>query len=247
MDNLKTTKVLGVNFTNAKKDDILEYVVTKLTNKSRTKEDRFFIVTPNPEIVVRANRDSEFKSVLNSARISLADGVGIVLASKILGEAIQARITGVDFMEKLCVKIAKQPVVTGFLGGLPGVAEKAAYCLREKYPGLKVGYAYHTWEKTRLQDKKIDILFVAFGAPIQEEWMHKNIHKEDIFCAMGVGGSFDFISGRVSRAPEPMRKLGLEWLYRLLVQPWRWKRQLALISFIKLVIKAKLSSKTTSN
>lgn len=246
MSNLKRTEVLGVNFTNASKDDILEYVVAKLTDRNRTKEEKFFIVTPNPEIVVRANKDNEFKVILNSARISLADGVGVVLASKILGEAIQARITGVDFIENLCLKIAKQPVITGFLGGLPGVAEKTAHCLREKYPGLRVGYAFHTWEKSRLKDKKIDILFVAFGAPIQEEWMYENIQKQDIFCAMGVGGSFDFISGRVSRAPEPVRRVGLEWLYRLLVQPRRWRRQLALIAFIKLVLKAKWSSKTIS-
>lgn len=247
MNNLTTTKVLGVNFTNAKKDDILEYVVGKLTKRSKTRKGKFFIVTPNPEIVVRANRDENFKNVLNSAEISLADGVGVVIASKILGEAIQARITGADFMENLCLKLSKQPVITGFLGGVPGVAEMAAECLREKYPGLKVGYAYHTWEKKRLQDKKLDILFVAFGAPIQEEWMYEHIQKEDVFCAMGVGGSFDFITGRVSRAPEAVRRLGLEWLFRLLVQPWRWKRQLALLTFMGLVIKAKFSPKTTSN
>lgn len=247
MSDFKTTKVLNVNFTNAKKDDILEYVVRQIIKKDKTDADKFFIVTPNPEIVVRANSDKKFKNVLNSAKISLADGVGVVIASKILGEAIQARISGVDFMENLCLKLSKQPVTTGFLGGLPGVAEKAADCLREKYPGLRVGYAYHVWEKSRLQDKKLDILFVAFGAPIQEEWIYEHIRKEDIFCAMGVGGSFDFITGRVSRAPEVMRMLGLEWLYRLLIEPWRWKRQLALFTFMKLVLKAKFSPKTTSN
>lgn len=247
MKNLKTTNVLGVNFTNAKKDDILEYIVEKISRKNKTRADKFFIVTPNPEIVVRANRNNEFRHVLNSAEISLADGIGVVIASKMIGEAIQARITGADFMENLCEKLSKQGVLTGFLGGQPGVAESTANCLREKYPGLRVGYAYHTWEKSRLQDKKLDILFVAFGAPIQEEWMYEHIQKEDIFCAMGVGGSFDFISGRVSRAPEAMRRLGLEWLYRLLVQPWRWRRQLALLTFINLVVKAKFSPNTTSN
>jgi N-acetylglucosaminyldiphosphoundecaprenol N-acetyl-beta-D-mannosaminyltransferase len=94
-----------------------------------------------------------------------------------------------------------------------------------------------------LKDKKVDILFVAFGSPKQEIWLSENLKKLPVKVAMGVGGSFDFISGRVSRAPRILRALGLEWLFRLVIQPWRIKRQLSLLAFIFLIFKEKFSYK----
>ena len=147
----------------------------------------------------------------------------------------------------------------GFLGGKDGVAEKTAECLQKKYPGLRVNFAGSEWpnemkdEKGELKNREktshlsflishlsIDILFVAFGVPKQEFWISDNLEKIPVKIAIGVGGAFDYISGRVKRAPEWIQNIGLEWLYRLIREPWRLKRQLALLEFIRLVIKEKV-------
>jgi N-acetylglucosaminyldiphosphoundecaprenol N-acetyl-beta-D-mannosaminyltransferase len=128
----------------------------------------------------------------------------------------------------------------GFLGAGPNIAEKTVECLKEKYPGLKVGLVAKEWSES-LKDKQVDILFVAFGSPKQEIWISENLEKLPVKVVIGVGGAFDFISGKVRRAPLFMRKIGLEWLFRLIIQPWRIKRQLRLIQFIFLVLKARIS------
>ena len=196
----------------------------------------------------------DFKAILNQAQIALCDGVGLWLAGRILGKHFTERITGVDFMQNLCKKVAKKPITVGFLGGRPGVAELTAKCLKAKYPGLNVVFAGTEWDENnsefRIQNSetkkeknhnKIDILFVAFGFPKQEQWMNEHLDRIPVRVMMGVGGSFDYISGKIPRAPKIIQAIGLEWLYRLLRQPWRWKRQLALVEFIWLVIKEKLS------
>lgn len=237
MDTLAKKKILGIGVTNGKQENILQYIITSLEKKT----DPYYIVTPNPEMVVRAARDKHFQSILNQARIALPDGVGLVMAAKILGDPIYERITGADFMELLCKEVAKKPITVGFLGGGRGVAEKTADCLSRKYPGLKIGFIGEEWEglakgkEQRGKGGKIDILFVAFGFPKQEEWMAAQRGKIPVSVMMGVGGAFDYISGEVARAPFLLRALGLEWLYRLIRQPWRWRRQLALSSFILLV------------
>ena len=182
-------------------------------------------------------------------------------ASKILGLNLKERITGIGLLESLCQAAAKQPITVGFLGGGEGVAVKAAECLQAKYPGLKVGFAGERWDVGReMRDRvgknsfssshpnslltshpHIDILFVAFGAPKQEFWISENLDKIPVKVAIGVGGAFDFISGSVPRATKFLRLIGLEWLFRLILQPWRWKRQLALLQFLWLVIKQKLA------
>jgi N-acetylglucosaminyldiphosphoundecaprenol N-acetyl-beta-D-mannosaminyltransferase len=139
-------------------------------------------------------------------------------------------------MQKLCQQVAEKPITVGFLGGRGGVAKKTAECLLGKYPKLQVKFIGEEWK----QDQPIDILFVAFGFPKQEEWMSHHINKIPVRVMMGVGGSFDYISGKIPRAPGFLRVVGLEWFYRLAKQPWRWKRQLALVEFLGLVLKEKL-------
>ncbi len=224
--------LFGVGITNAKQEDILKYILYSLEKKDK----KYYVVTPNPEIVVYATHHEAFKSILNNARLALCDGAGLLVAAKILGKQLKTRTTGVDLMDALCRGLATKPITVGFLGGKRGVAERTAECLQSKYPGLKVVFAKSEWS----EDKAIDLLFVAFGFPKQEEWMASNIEKLPIRVAMGVGGAFDYISGDVSRAPQSMRKIGLEWLFRLVVQPWRIKRQLALLEFIVIVVKEKL-------
>ncbi len=242
--------LLGVGFSDANKEQILEFIIRGLGKNDK----KFYVVTPNPEILVIANKDPYYKKVLNNAKIASVDGVGVLIAGKILGVKFGERLPGVELLETLCEGVAKQPITVGFLGAGPRVAERAAECLREKYPDLKIIFTHDGRaddETVRyindkmLQEstkKTIDLLFVAFGSPRQELWIAKNINKLPIKVAIGIGGGLDFISGKVKRAPKLFQTLGLEWFWRLLIQPWRIKRQLSLVTFLYLVLKEKLSS-----
>lgn len=256
--------ILTVGVTDASEKQILEYVFDVL-KKSKKK---LSIVTPNPEIVMYARRHKAYLDTLNQADISLCDGVGLFKAGQLLGTPIKERISGVDFMEKLCKESVRNAVTVGFLGGRNGVAEKAAECLMKKYPGLLIKFIGEDWDKDGFdlgkkylvssisysEEKKeipntkyqiqttdaVDILFVAFGFPKQEEWIAGHLEKLPVRVMMGVGGSFDYLSGKVTRAPRFMRNAGLEWLYRLIREPWRIKRQLVLPKFLFLILRDKL-------
>ncbi len=238
---LVKTQLLGLQMVNATANQVLEYIVNFLKNPSNSKQ-KLLIFTPNPEMIVYAHRHPETKKILNHAQINLPDGVGLTMAASILGQPLKQRIAGVDFMEKLCQECNEKPIKIGLLGAGPGVAEKTSKCLRIKFPKLQIVFAQAEWPSTPQALPEIDILFVAFGFPKQEEWIVKNIPNLPVKAAMAVGGSFDYISGKVSRAPYFMRMLGLEWLYRLIRQPWRWKRQLALIEFILLVVQERFKT-----
>lgn len=252
--------VLGIAFTKGSKKEILEYFWKKVKRSGKS----FYIVTPNPEMVMKSREDKEFRDILNKAEIALVDGVGIVWAARFLGISALTRVTGVDFMDRLCHDSVEKAATIGFLGGRNGVAEKTAKCLKERYPGLRVVFVSDEWgeegfKKARkisesfgktngldLENKSpqtidhIDILFVAFGFPKQEKWMSGNLGKVPVKSMMGVGGAFDYISGDVKRAPEQVRRLGLEWLYRLVQEPWRAKRMLALPKFVLMVLQARI-------
>jgi N-acetylglucosaminyldiphosphoundecaprenol N-acetyl-beta-D-mannosaminyltransferase len=250
-DEIVKNLVLGVGVSVATNEQVLEFITRGLEGNN----EKFYVVTPNPEILVIANKNSDYKKALNNAKIASIDGVGVLLAGKIMGKELGQRFTGVDLLEALCERVSKRPITVGFLGAGPGVAELTSECLREKYPELKVIFThggaadeatvgYINSEMLKNNSKKtIDLLFVAFGSPKQEQWIAKNLNKLPVKVAIGVGGSFDFISGRVKRAPRLFRNLGLEWLFRLLIQPWRIKRQLSLVTFLFLVLKKKFSTK----
>ncbi len=227
---LTKKKILQIDFTEDDLQSILEYIVEKLQKNTK----KFYIVTPNPELLMIANKDRDYKNILNQAEIALPDGIGVLFAGQILGKPLHGRITGVDFMEFLCERLSKRPITVGFLGGSGDVADMTAECLRQKYPGLSVSFISQEVPEN-LQDVKCDMLFVAFGSPKQEKWIAQNLEKLPIKAAMGVGGAFDMISKRFLRAPSFMQKLGLEWLFRLIQQPWRIKRQLRLFEFMLLV------------
>ena len=235
MNDFKTVNLLGINFTKANEGEILEFITKGL----RKGQEKYYVVTPNPELLVIASGNPEYKRVLNGAKLALPDGIGVVLASKLLGNPIKQRITGVDLTENLCREISKKRVTAAFLGAGPKIAELTAECLQKKYPGLKVSWVSEEWSSD-LSYKPVDVLFVAFGSPKQEIWINKNLQNLPVKVAIGVGGAFDFISGSVPRAPKFLRSLGLEWLFRLIIQPWRIRRQLSLIKFVFLVFKEKL-------
>lgn len=199
------------------------------------------LVTVNPEYLVQAQALPDFKTVLNQADLGVADGVGLVWAGRLLGYGSPSRVAGVDLIEHLA---GARHYSLFLLGGEPGVADAAAAALTERHPGLViagtfVGSPSIDEEATiidRVRAARPDVLLVAYGAPHQDLWIYRNLQALGVPLAAGVGGSFDFISGRVARAPEWMRRAGLEWLFRLITQPWRWRRMLRLPLFAWLVL-----------
>ncbi len=239
---LKTIEILGVKITAENEGKILELLRSEL-NKPKKDRRKLVIFTPNPEQISSAAGNASLKEMLNSADINLPDGIGVIGGASLLGRKLEARIAGVDFMESLVKSDSKQPVVTGFFGGQPGVAIEAANCLQKIAPKMAIGYASDTFDKDRMIHSDIDILFVGLGFPKQEKWIlaHKNEVPASII--MAVGGSLDFLSGRVPRAPKFVRKLGAEWLFRLTIQPWRIIRQARLLHFGGLILKEAVSNR----
>ena len=217
--------ILGVKIDDVNMDEALEIV-----HGLFKKPGKHYIVTPNPEFIMTAQKDLEFKKILNDADLSIPDGNGLRLSGK-----VKNNVSGVDLMEKLVEKSADWGVTMGFLGAATGVAEKTAECLQKKYPKIKIAFA--SSHDTLYMIPDTDLLFVAFGAPKQEKWIYKNLPKLNVKIVMGVGGSFDYISGKVPRAPKFFRNFGLEWLFRLIIQPWRIKRQIKLIKYLWLLTK----------
>jgi N-acetylglucosaminyldiphosphoundecaprenol N-acetyl-beta-D-mannosaminyltransferase len=214
------------------------------------------VVTVNPEFVMAARRDPVFAQVLAQADLATADGIGIVLAGRMLGVPVGPRVTGVELTEGLAG--LRHPEARLFLlGAGPGVAAQAADRLRERFPGIEIvgtlsgspeDAAFEEIER-QLHAARPTILLVAFGHPRQDLWIarHRDVlARHGILVAIGVGGTFDYLSGRVPRAPRWLRRVGLEWLYRLARQPWRWRRQLALPHFVLLVARERIARVLTS-
>ncbi len=220
-------------------DSVLEYIV----KKASTKDEKVFIATPNVEIFMMELENPEYRGVIKRADLALPDSIGVLMAGKILGISLKERIPGSILFERLAGEVSKRPITVGFLGGKPGVALKASKRLVNNYPGLKIAFAVAEWpQKNDAQKLACDILFVAFGSPKQEVWIDKNLKKINVKVAIGVGGSFDYLAEEVRRAPKFVSNAGFEWLFRLIMQPWRAKRQARLLKFVYLVAKEKLST-----
>lgn len=203
------------------------------------------IATVNPEFVMKAQADKRFMQVLHEADLCLPDGVGLLYAARYLGERLPERVPGSELVYYLAELAAREGWRLYLLGAAPGVAEQAAEILRERYPRLAIAGTYagspdpaeNEGIVARINESEAEMLYVAFGAPRQDKWIARN--KEalaTVRLAVGVGGSLDFITGRAVRAPRWVQKLGLEWLHRLLHEPWRWRRMLALPRFALRVI-----------
>lgn len=233
---MKSVHILGVRVANVTEQEALEFILNGLEKRGK----KLAIFTPNPEIIMHADKDEAFRKILNSSDLALPDGTGVIWAGKLLGKPLKTRIAGADFMEKLVLLAEERGFTVGLMGGGPKIAERTAECLLRKYPSLKIVFASSEWASSQ---QAIDILFVALGFPKQEKWIYENLPRIPVRVAMAVGGSFDYISGQVPRAPLFIRTIGLEWLFRLMVQPWRLARQLVLLEFILLVLKAGFSRK----
>lgn len=202
--------------------------------------EKGYVVTANPEIIVRAYRDPAYRDVLNRAVMAWPDGVGVLMASRLLGHPLPERVTGSDGLPLIAERAARRGWRLYLLGARPGVASRAADELRRRFPGIQIVGAEpgdpapeHDEEIIgRINAARPDILFVAYGAPKQEWWMARNIGRLDVHVAIGVGGAFDFLAGTQRRAPRIVRMMGFEWLWRLVLEPWRWRRQLAIPAFV---------------
>lgn len=202
------------------------------------------ICTVNPEFIIDARRDPAFATVLRQADLCVPDGVGVVLAARLQGVRLRERVTGSDGIYHLCEAAAQRGWRVYFLGAAPGIAEQTAAALLHRYPTLTIagsdGGNPHDAEwpaiRQRLAAAKPDLLFVAYGHPRQDLWINRHRCELPARVAIGVGGAFDFVVGVRKRAPRPVQRLGLEWLHRLLHEPWRWRRMAKLPLFVWLVL-----------
>jgi N-acetylglucosaminyldiphosphoundecaprenol N-acetyl-beta-D-mannosaminyltransferase len=208
------------------------------------------ICTTNPEFVMAAQKDDDFRRVLHAADLCLPDGIGLVVASRWLGRQLgqlplPERVPGSELVYHLAELCAQEGWRLFLLGAAPGVAEEAAAIFRAKYPDLIIAGTYAGSPAPAeneaivqcINDSRAEMLFVAYGAPRQDKWIARNRGAlPTVRVAIGVGGSLDFVTGKSIRAPRWMQKLGLEWLHRLVKEPWRWRRMLALPRFVLAVV-----------
>ncbi|MFC4410009.1 WecB/TagA/CpsF family glycosyltransferase [Chungangia koreensis] len=219
-----------------------EGILTEL-RKRMANHQQSTIIAVNPEKVMTAQKDPQVKELINNSTFQIADGVGILLASKLQKGSIQSRVTGVDMMERLLKFAAEENHPVYFYGAKEEVVTKAISKIKDNFPSIKVAGYTNGYEKDeaalvqRIKDSGAEIIFVALGSPKQELWIKRNMNAlNNVLVFQGVGGSFDVFSGMVKRAPASFRKLGIEWLYRLLSDPKRIKRQMNLPKFLLKVI-----------
>lgn len=234
--------ILGVKIDDYTMDEAVDKII-----KAFDSDKKYKIYTPNPEFVMAANEDKEFKDILNKGDLVIPDGIGIVIASKIMKKSIRERVAGYDLVQKVFSGIKDTDKTVYLFGAAKGVADNAVAKMKELHKGLDIvgfhdGYFDADEEKLikeTINSLKPDLLLVGLGAPKQEKWINKNINDLNVKVAIGVGGSFDGMAGKVKRAPIIYQKLGLEWFYRLIKQPTRIKRMIKLPIFLIKVIKNK--------
>jgi N-acetylglucosaminyldiphosphoundecaprenol N-acetyl-beta-D-mannosaminyltransferase len=195
------------------------------------------IYTPNSEIILYASRNRDFMERLNKADLLIADGIGVVHGAKIVGNPLPERVAGFDLLKNIFPEMAKRGLSLYLLGAKPTVAEEAGKKLCEEYPGIKIAGVHDGYFKDDkpiiddINEKKPDLLLVCLGFPKQENWIFENRDKLNVKAMIGAGGCLDVFSGMSERAPEFYCKHGIEWLYRLKKEPWRFMRMTALPVF----------------
>lgn len=223
------TDVLGVGF------DSLTLEEAARAGADLVEAEGFhYAVTPNPEFLLAARKDPEFKQALLGADLVLADGVGVIYSAKILGRPLKGKVPGIDFAQSLLAWMAEHGKRLFLLGAKPGAAELAAANLKSSYPGLIVCGTHDGYFKEdapvveAIRSSAADVVFVCLGAPKQEFWMVRNGPATGAHLMIGLGGSLDVFAGVVERAPKAFQKLGLEWFYRLMKEPKRIGRMIKL-------------------
>ena len=239
--------ILGVHIDCLSKKNLYKAIGKSLNSKEKSK-----IFTPNTEIIVKAHKNEKLKDILNSATISIPDGIGVIWAAKALSSPLPERLAGIDTAEFILSHAAKNEFSVFLLGGKDGVAKIAKKKLEEKYKGLNICGFHHGFFDAQGKEndeiiKKInnsgaDIIFVCMGFPRQEMWISENIDKlSSVKLAVGLGGSLDVWAGNVKRAPEAFRKMSLEWLWRMMLEPKRIKFLPIIPVFAIKILRKKLS------
>lgn len=206
------------------------------------------IVTFNALMFMQAVKEPRYAAILSGAGIAVCDSIGVAWAIKFLSGITPRRLPGIDLLHLICREAASAGKTVFLLGAQPGIAEAAARRLQEQYPGLKIAGTHHGYFNRDDDDRVInaislshaDILFVAMAIPSQEQWIYQHLQDLSARVVMGVGGSFDVIAGRLKRAPRWMQRWGIEWLFRVLQQPWRSIRIARLALFVPIVVSLKL-------
>ena len=231
----KKVSVLGVTFDNKTKEAFLKELMARIDHKKKS-----FVVTANPEIVMYAKKDPNYMSLIKEADYVIADGIGIIKGSKILGTPIVERVAGYDLMLALLEEANQQGSRVYLLGAKEDVLQSTVAKVKKLYPSINLvgsrnGYFDFSDSAVieAVQATQPDIVFVAIGYPKQEQWIHQYMRTASKGLLMGVGGSFDVLSGKSKRAPKIFIKLNIEWLYRLIKQPFRIKRMMALPRFLR--------------
>ncbi len=244
------TNILGVQVDDVTMPEAVGRVVdwVKEHQADRTVPARL-VVTANPEYVMATRRDPAFRSLVNSADLVTPDGIGLIAAGKFLRRPFRERVTGVALAEELFKLSAGEAGLRLFLlGAGPGVGEEAAARLREQYPTIRTvgtfagraGPEGDAETVERVRQTEADVVLVAYGMMKQDRWALRNKDSCGAAVVIGVGGVLDYKAGQVALAPARVRKLGLEWAYRLYKEPRRWRRQLALPRFVAAVVWARL-------
>lgn len=243
MEKIDVAGLLVCNFTMA---EAVQYV-SELANAEKTGN---VVVTPNAEIAMDALKDSEFQALLNKAEVIVADGAGVVLASKLLGKPLKEKVAGVSLFTNLLPEFAKNNNKVFLFGGKPGVAQQASEIIKAQHEGIDIcgvldGYTYKDPVDALpvINDAAADVVICCLGAPKQELFMLQNKDSFNCRLLMGLGGTLDVISGNVKRAPEFFIKHNLEWLYRLMKEPKRLGRMMKLPKYIIKVISIKMRGK----
>ncbi|MCC2250630.1 MAG: WecB/TagA/CpsF family glycosyltransferase [Bacillota bacterium] len=242
---MKHVTIMDIPFLNTNQHSFVQ-----LLNQRIQKKEKTFIVTANPEVVMKANHDQQFMQHLQHATYVVADGIGIVKAAKLLNQPLPERVTGYDTMIDLLKLADKNRYRIFLLGAKEGTLEKTVNEISTRYPNIEIVGSQHGYFDRESKDitasiarLQPDITFVALGCPGQESWIANNLSNFDYGIFMGVGGSFDVIAGTVKRAPMIFQKLNLEWFYRLLKQPTRWRRMLTLPQFAFRIVRQKTKGK----
>jgi N-acetylglucosaminyldiphosphoundecaprenol N-acetyl-beta-D-mannosaminyltransferase len=234
--------ILGVGFDRVALVDAVAEIERRLDAGERT-----FIVTANPEFVMLCRDDREVAEIAARADLVVPDGTGAVVASRLLGDPLPGRAPGRLLVDRLAAVAIERGLSLFLLGAGPGVAERAAATLRVRHPGLRIvgTYAGSADDDAdvvpRVTAAAPDVLLVAFGMPKQERWIARNLPGlASVRVAVGVGGSFDYLAGTAKPPPRVIHAIGLEWLWRLIRDPSRWRRQRVLPRFVLLVLLARL-------
>lgn len=245
-----TISLCGVPIDSYSFDEVLEKIILQ----AESKHDSQYVVTPNAQHLVTLQHDLYFREIYKSAFLSVPDGVPLLWAAKFLKTPLKNRVNGTDLFEKTCEVASEKALKVFFLGGRPGAADAVSRVLSKRHPNLIISGTYcppYGFESDDQELAKINgliksasphILFVGLGAPKQEKWIYENYRELNVPISIGIGVSFELVSGMVRRAPKIMQSLGLEWFFRLLMEPKRlWRRYVVgNIVFMWLVIQQKL-------